>query len=93
MLKLVSVQPSPSKTKKWRAMFSDGTHTDFGAKNMESYVEHHDKERRRLYRIRHAKDLDTKDPKRAGFLAYYILWGDSIRMQTNVASYNKSFFI
>ena len=26
------------------------------------------------YRRRHQKDLDTKDPTRAGYLSYYILW-------------------
>ena len=37
---------SPIETKKWRAVFSDGTHTDFGAAGMDDYTKTHDKEQR-----------------------------------------------
>jgi hypothetical protein len=33
-----------------------------------------DATRRRLYRERHAKDLETSEPVTAGILAYKILW-------------------
>ena len=48
-------------------------------------------EKRASYRRRHKKDLRTGDPTRAGFLSYYILWGDSTSVRTNVASYKKRF--
>jgi len=76
---------------KWKAIFDDGTHTNFGYKPMEDYTQHNDKERRRLYRQRHRKDLDTKDPRRAGFLAFYTLWGDSTDMSKNIRDYKKRF--
>lgn len=93
-MKLVRVEDSPMDGKKWRAFFRDGdkmTHTDFGASGYEDYTQHRDKERRRLYRERHQKDLDTGDPTRAGFLSYYILWGDSTDMRRNISSYKKRF--
>lgn len=93
-MKLVRVEDSPIDGKKWRAFFRDGDkikHTDFGASGYEDYTQHHDKERRRLYRERHQKDLQTGDPTRAGFLSYYILWGDSTDMRTNISSYKKRF--
>lgn len=90
-MRLVRVVASPLKTKKYRAEFDDGTHTDFGAAGMSDYTQHHDKERRERYRARHKKDLDTKDPKRAGYLSYYILWGDSTSLTANIADYRRRF--
>jgi hypothetical protein len=43
------------------------------------------------YRIRHEKDLDTLDPTRAGFLSYYILWGDSQNVNENIKADKKRF--
>lgn len=65
---------SPISTKKWRAYFNDGSHTDFGSKGMDDFTITHDIAQRERYRKRHRKDLETKDPKRAGYLAYYLLW-------------------
>ena len=82
---------SPRKEKKWRAEFDDSTHTDFGDATMEDYTQHHDKERREAYRSRHAKDLKTGDPRRAGYLSYYILWGESTSLAKNLADYKRRF--
>jgi hypothetical protein len=65
--------------------------TAFGAAGMDDYTLKRDKEQRRLYRERHAKDLETGDPTRAGFLSYYLLWGDSTSLRTNVAAYKRKF--
>ena len=65
--------------------------THFGAKGMDDYTITKDKERRRLYRERHKKDLSTKDPTRAGFLSYYILWGESTSRQENIRKYKSRF--
>lgn len=77
---------------KWIAHFSNGRKTRFGAVGMDDYTITHDEEQRERYRQRHKKDLRTQDPYRAGFLSYYILWGDSTRLQTNINSYNHKFF-
>lgn len=65
--------------------------THFGAAGMDDYTITKDKERRRLYRERHKKDLTTKDPTRAGFLSYYILWGDSTSRTENIKKYKRRF--
>jgi hypothetical protein len=65
--------------------------THFGAAGMDDYTITKDKERRRLYRERHKKDLTTKDPTRAGFLSYYILWGDSTSRSQNIKNYKRRF--
>jgi hypothetical protein len=46
----------------------------FGQENADDYTITKDKEQRDRYRKRHKKDLDTKDPTRAGYLSYYLLW-------------------
>lgn len=76
---------------KWKAIFSDGTHTRFGHQGYEDYTQHHSKERRNAYKLRHAKDLETKDPRRAGYLSYYLLWGDSTSMAENIRKYKRKF--
>jgi hypothetical protein len=76
---------------KWTAVFNDGTKTNFGHQDYQDYTQHHDPDRRRLYRERHEKDLRTRDPKRAGFLSYYILWGPTTSIAKNLEAYNNRF--
>jgi hypothetical protein len=76
---------------KWIAEFKDGTHTRFGAVGMDDYTIKHDAEQRDRYRTRHKKDLATQDPHRAGFLSYYILWGDSTSILANQRAYERRF--
>jgi hypothetical protein len=63
----------------------------FGAHGMDDYTLTHDKDQRSRYRQRHKKDLETNDPTKAGFLSYYILWGDSTSISANIRSYKKKF--
>jgi len=63
----------------------------FGQATADDYTKTHDKEQRDRYRARHAKDLLTADPTRPGFLSFYILWGESTSLQTNIASYKRRF--
>jgi len=96
-MKLLSVTASSKPDKKLVAVFEQDTGrkktTHFGAKGMDDYTKTHDKDQRERFRTRHAKDLETGDPTRAGFLSYYILWGDSTSMQANIASYKKKFHL
>jgi len=78
-------------THKWVAEFKDGTHTKFGAVGMDDYTLTHNADQRERYRTRHKKDLETHDPKRAGFLSYYILWGDSTSILANQRTYERRF--
>jgi len=91
-MKLVSITRSKIAGKKWTATFADPKKTtQFGDSSAEDYTQHHDPERRRLYRERHKKDLKTGDPSRAGYLSYYILWGNSTNRQKNIAAYKRKF--
>ena len=82
---------SPLANKKWRAIFKDGKHSDFGHPDYEDYTQHGDEKRREAYRSRHKKDLETGDPRKPGFLSYYILWGQSKSIEQNLRDFKKRF--
>jgi len=86
------VQPSTNPKKKYMAIFENPKKTThFGSKGMDDYTITKDKEQRERYRTRHKKDLETNDPRRAGYLSYYLLWGDSTSLETNIKTYKKKF--
>jgi len=63
----------------------------FGDASLAHYTSGATKEQRTRYKARHKKDLRTNDPKRAGYLSYFILWGESKSLRENVKSYKKRF--
>jgi hypothetical protein len=94
-MKLVSITRSEKPDKKLKAVFKDEKTgrtrtTHFGASGMDDYTKTHDKEQRTRYRARHAKDLKG-DATRAGYLSYYILWGESTSISENISAYKKKF--
>jgi hypothetical protein len=95
-MKLLSVVPSPLKTKKWRAHFRNGEkeyHRDFGAAGYRDYTlmtGPDAKTVRDRYRVRHNKEANNA-PDTPGVLSLYILWGPSQNMKTNIANYKKVF--
>jgi hypothetical protein len=94
-MKLLSVTASTRAGKKLMAKFETDAGrtrvTHFGAAGMDDYTKTHDKEQRERYRSRHKKDLATGDPTRAGFLSYWILWGDSTSVASNISAYKRRF--
>jgi hypothetical protein len=94
MVKMI-VKKSDKPNKKLRAIFTKDNGktktTHFGASGMDDYTITKDKEQRKRYRDRHKKDLSTGDYTRAGYLSYYILWGDSTSRKENIAAYKRRF--
>jgi hypothetical protein len=89
-LKLVKIVKSPKPEKKYRAHFSDGTHTDFGAKGMSDFTKHKDPERKKRYMTRHKSRENWNSPKTPGSLSRWILWNkDTLRK--SIADYKKRF--
>jgi hypothetical protein len=89
-MKLVSITKQTSGEKKYVALFTNGKSVRFGARGYEDFTTHKDPERKERYRKRHAKDLETKDPTRAGFLSWYILWNKPT-IKASIADYKKRF--
>jgi hypothetical protein len=90
------VRKSDKPNKKYVAEFTDSQtsrtkKTYFGASGATDYIISKEKDRRERYRSRHKKDLQTKDPTRAGYLSWYILWGDSTSLRENIKNYKKRF--
>jgi hypothetical protein len=90
-MKLLRIVEARNPAKKFRAEFSDGKGVEFGQAGADDYTIKKDKAQRDRYRARHKVDLLTDDPRRAGFLSYWILWGDSTDIGRNVATYKRMF--
>ena len=87
----MKVYPADDGKHKWTAEFKSRKTTSFGAKGMDDYTITKDKEQRARYRERHKKDLATRDPEKAGYLSYYLLWGDSPSLKANIKAYERRF--
>jgi len=91
----VVIKKSDKPGKKLVAVFTKDNgrtkKTYFGAAGMDDYTITKDKEQRKRYRSRHKKDLSTGDYTRAGYLSWYILWGNSTSRRENISAYKKRF--
>ena len=89
------IKKSDKSGKKYKAIFTRDNGrtktTHFGQAGAPDYTLTGDKMRRKAYRDRHRKDLNTNDPTRAGYLSYYILWGDSKSIRENIKKYKTRF--
>jgi len=99
MIKLLKIEKSENKNKKWQAIFEIEKNdkkklkiVSFGYNNPDDkqndFTRHGDLERRNRYIIRHTKDLKTNDPMRAGYLSMFILW-NLPTLKSSVNDYNK----
>ena len=91
----VKISKSDKKDKKLKAVFTrDNNRTKtvhFGQAGADDYTITKDKDQRKRYRARHKKDLRTGDYMRPGYLSYYILWGYSSSLASNIKSYKNKF--
>jgi len=91
----VVIKKSDKAGKKLVAIFTKDNgrtkKTYFGQANADDYTITKDKEQRKRYRSRHKKDLSTGDYTKAGFLSWYILWGNSTSRRENIAAYKRRF--
>jgi len=89
------IKKSSKPNKKYMAIFKEGSIikkiTHFGSQGFDDFTITKDRKQRTRYRNRHQKDLLTKDPTRAGFLSFYILWGESTSLRENIKNYKKRF--
>jgi len=93
--KLLSVKKSTKPGKKWDFTFKGNSKRTFtrsvGNSTRNNYTLHHNKTRRKHYLQRHAKNLNTGDPTRPGYISYYVLWGNSTSFEDNLKAYKKKF--
>lgn len=86
---------SPNATKKYRAIFSDNQKVDFGAAGYTDFTlsggSKEGLERRARYLTRHRGNESWNNPRTAGALSRWILWGDSTSLQQNLADFKRKF--
>ena len=73
----VILRKSPKPQKKWRVMFENGKHVDFGQKGYSDYTLHHDPLRMKRYLTRHSGMGETwskSGVQTAGFWSRWLLW-------------------
>lgn len=94
-MKLISIEPMTTGKHKYLATFEkpNGTFkkTLFGASGYTDFIlSGGDTKKRDAYRARHAKDLKTNDPTRAGYLSYWVLW-NLPTLKASIADYKRRF--
>lgn len=91
---IVKIMPSPRKTKKYRAIFSNPVKiVDFGAKGMSDYTIHKDLKRKELFLSRFSKLIEQYkyDPTAPMTLSKWILWNKPT-LEASIKDYNKFFY-
>jgi hypothetical protein len=92
-LRLISIKPSSSTTKKYVAEFeSNGRRVkrQFGAKGYSDFTKNKDPERKKLYITRHKSRENWNDPMSAGALSRWILWNKPT-VQASIQDYKRKF--
>ena len=92
MYKIINIVESPRKNKRYRVYLNDGKYYDFGLYGGDTYIDHHDENKRENYRKRHYAQekhfIDKLIPSPSLF-SYYILWGDSTDINKNIEKLNR----
>ena len=73
----VLLRKSPKPQKKWRVLFENGTHVDFGQKGYSDFTLHKDPVRMKRYVKRHSGMGETWSKAglhTAGFWSRWLLW-------------------
>jgi hypothetical protein len=86
----MDIVKSKNKNKRFTAIFRDGSRVNFGS-NGSTYIDHGDNIKRINYLKRHKVNEDWTNPKTAGALSAYILWGSSKDINKNIQDYKKRF--
>ena len=81
---------SPNASKKYRAIFDDGKHTDFGAAGYEDYISSGSEVKKNAYIARHKANENWHDAHSAGALSRFVLW-NLPTFRASVADYKKRF--
>ena len=82
---------SPRRDKRLLAIFPNGTMIHFGQRGGQTYIDHHDKQKREAYLKRHNPRENWNDPYTAGSLSKWCLWGESTDLATNVRYFKNRF--
>lgn len=92
-MKLIKLEPSNLKTKKYKAILEDNGKqytVQFGAKGYEDFTTHKDESRKQRYITRHQANEDWTDPLTPGFWSKHLLWNKPT-IKASLADLRKKF--
>jgi hypothetical protein len=94
MSRIISIEDSNRKNKRYKVTLDDGQVFHFGLLGASTYLEHHNKQKREAYRKRHLgneteKHLIEHLIPSPSLYSYYLLWGDSTDLMTNINILNR----
>jgi hypothetical protein len=90
----MKIENSTRKGKRFVATYADGTKVHFGSKGASTYADGKRTEiERKNYIKRHDVREDFENPKSAGSLSRYLLWGDNKSLEKNHQEFMKKFKI
>ena len=93
-MKIIKLQPSPLKTKRYRVILEDNSKYDFGLKGGKTYLDGATDTARSAYRLRHIANetehilIKNYIPSPSMF-SYYLNWGSSRDIRENIKELNK----
>lgn len=95
MVKIVDINPSTRKNKKYVATLDDGNRIHFGLKSGQTYLNHQDKDKRANYIKRHMANqkeayLIKNNIVSPATLSARLLWGPTTSLNKNVELLNKN---
>lgn len=91
---IVEIKNSKKKNKRFRVILDNGKAYDFGLDTGETFIDHHDKNKRLNYRSRHLGNetennlINNLIPSPALF-SYYLLWGPYDDIMKNIIYLNN----
>jgi hypothetical protein len=93
-MKLLKVERSSNKLKKYMATFDLGNKTKkvhFGSKGSSTFLDHKDDKKKAAYLARHKVNENWSDPLTAGSLSMNLLWGSTTSLEQNIKVFKKKF--
>lgn len=87
----MKITPSTRADKRLMAQFRDGSVVHFGQRGSTTYVDRASVSTKRSYLARHKPREDWTNPKTAGSLSRWILWGDSRSLTINIREFKHRF--
>ena len=89
----MKIEKSTRAGKRFMATYANGKVVHFGQAGGKTYIDHGDKAKREAYLTRHKKRENWNDPYSAGALSRWLLWGDSVNLMDNIASFKRRFSV
>lgn len=93
-MKIVKIEDSPRKSKRFRVYLDDDKYYDFGLDGASTYIDHHDTKKRYNYIRRHHSNpkeknlIDNLIPSPALF-SLILLWGPYKEIEKNIEELNE----